>query len=203
MSRPSPIERGERLQAALQQLEASRNALRHQLIPATEPEGGTGAGGPPRLADPLRRLWRRLRLVTRHSPVAALLSHAMQGWWRRHPWRPTGLLLAHQVQPVVRRHPLASAAAAALLGAALVGLRPWQWRAVDAQLRPLPGRLGHWLLAQLSSAPMQLALASLILMPRSDDAADDTTTAQQPNTPPSRQRPVPAASESTPAAAGP
>jgi hypothetical protein len=162
----------DRLQAALQQLEASRSDLRRALIPPADTDPLNDPGTSPRLTDPLRRWWRRLRRSTRQSPVATLLSEAAQGWWQRHPWRPTGLLLLRQVQPLVRRHPVASTAAAAALGAALMGLRPWRWQAVDTQLRPLPGRVGHWLLAQLSSGPMQLALASLILMPRGDDASD-------------------------------
>lgn len=163
----------DRLQAALLQLQASRSALRLALMPPSDAAADSDGDTSPRLTDPLRRWWRRLRRSTRQSPVAALLSEAVQHWWHRHPWRPTGLLLLRQVQPLVRRHPVAATATAAALGAALMGLRPWRWAAVDTQLRPLPGRVGHWLLAQLSSGPMQLALASLILMPLSEEALDE------------------------------
>lgn len=161
----------ERLAAVLQRLARSRAALRRELVPPPEPaaNGPDGLG----LTGPLRRWWRRLRRATQGSPLAVLAGEAVQGWWQHHPWRPTATLLARQARPVLRQHPVAAVAVAALAGAALVGCRPWRWRAVDAQLRPLPGRALHWLLAQLGSAPVQATLASLALMAlRRDPAAD-------------------------------
>jgi len=151
-----------RLQQALARLDATRGALRLALI--TPPDPPAGAGSARALADPLRRLWRRLRRAARQTPAAVLLTDAVQGWWQRHPWRPAGSLLCRQVQPALRRHPLVAAALAAAAGATLAGLRPWRWPAVHRQLHPLPGRLLHWLLQQAGSAPVQAALASLLLM---------------------------------------
>jgi AcrR family transcriptional regulator len=173
-------DRDARLQAVLRRLADSRGALRQAMMPPPEPapgSGGGGLGGLGGLSDPLRRLWRRLRRATRRSPVAVLLGDAVRGWWRRHPWRPTGTLLLGQVQPLVQGHPVASVAVAAVAGAALVGLRPWRWRAVDTRLRPVPGRMLRWLLAELSSAPMQTALAGLALMALRSDGLDGPATA--------------------------
>lgn len=198
MSIAPPADRApsDRLQAAVAQLEASRSALRQHLIPAPDPDLDPEAS--PRLAFPLLRVWRRLRRLTRQSPAVALLTEAAQGWWLHHPWRPTGQLLLGQVRPLVRRHPAATAATAALVGAALVGLRPWRWPSVDRRLRPLPGQLSHWLLAQLRSGPMQLALASLLLMPDRDDepskpeqAPDTADSAIPPGSPDKHHAPLP------------
>ena len=158
----APPTDADRLAAVLLRLERSRAALRRELVPPPEPSasGPDGLG----LTGPLRRWWRRLRRATQGSPLAVLASEAVQGWWQHQPWRPTATLLAGQARPLLRQHPVAAVAVAALAGAALVGCRPWRWRAVDAQLRPLPGRALHWLLAQLGSAPVQATLASLALM---------------------------------------
>ena len=159
----APLSGDDRLSAALAKLDASRLALRQELIMAPDAEPGSAGAGTGGLADPLRRWWRRLRRASQRSPLAALATDALQGWWQRHPWRPAASLVLGQVRPVVQQHPLACASAAAVLGAVLVGSKPWRWRAVDGHLRPLPGRVGHWLLAELGRAPVQAALASLAL----------------------------------------
>lgn len=172
----------DRLAAVLARLADSRAALRRELVPPTEPapNGTDGAG----LADPLRRWWRRLRRATRGSPLAALAGEAVQGWWQHHPWQPTATLLARHTRPLLRQHPVAAVAVAALAGAALVAGRPWRWRAVDAQLRPLPGQALHWLLGQLGSAPVQAMLASLATMAwRRDPVAEAASTATPPGPP--------------------
>ena len=156
-----------RLQQALDRLAATRGALRLALV--TPPDPPAAAGAASALADPLRRLWRRLRRAARQTPAAMLLTEAVQGWWQRQPWRPAGSLLCQQVQPALRRHPLAAVALAAAAGAAVAGLRPWRWQVVHRQLHPLPGRLLHWLLQQAGSAPVQAALASLALMALRDN----------------------------------
>lgn len=168
----------QRLQAVLARLALSRAALRHELMPS-EPAGGAGstdaAGG-----APLRQLWQSLGRFSRRWPVAAVVADAARAWWHKHPWRATGDLLVHslasQGQALVRRHPVATVAGAALLGGLLMALRPWRWQVVGRQLQPVPGQVGHWLIGQLASAPVQAALASLVLMalrPADTAGADD------------------------------
>ena len=180
----TPASPEERLQAALRRLELNRAALRRELVPLPDAPAIGPDGRLSSLTDPLRRWWRRLRKATRHSPVAAVMGDAVQGWWQHHPWRATGTLLYAQVRPVLRRHPVAATAIAAFAGAAVVGLRPWRWQAVDEQLRPLPGRVLHWLMGQLNSAPMQTALVTLALMAlRADEPPPSRTDAPDPATP--------------------
>lgn len=96
----------------------------------------------------------------------------------RRPWpnartlavalRPLGDVIAAQWRvhavPVVRRHPVLTVTAAATLGALVVTARPWRWPRVAREIEPLPSRVGHWLVAQLSSVPVQTALAALAVM---------------------------------------
>ena len=183
----------DQLAAALQRLQTSRAVLRQALIPPPEPANGRDSAS---AGAPLRQAWRQARRLLRGWPVADLASQALQRWWHSQPWQPAGQALlggiAPQVAPLVRRHPLASVALAAAVGAGLVGLRPWRWRAVRAHCQPVPGHVGRWLLAQLTSAPMQAALASLVVMAmnRPDTATDDPaapTAAAPPAAPPAAQ----------------
>lgn len=162
-----PISPAQRLQAVLARLALSRSAIRQQLLPTPEAPRADPADGAARSA-PLRRLWQSLGRFSRRWPVVTVVVDAARSWWHHHPWRATGDLLAHgvgsQVQNLVRRHPVATVASAALLGGVVMALRPWRWQMVGNQLAPVPGRLGHWLMGQFGSAPMQAALASLLVM---------------------------------------
>jgi hypothetical protein len=173
-----------RLELAIARLEASRQALRHEMMPEARSES---ADDDARRAGPWRLPLRRVRALMKRWPLTQVAGDAVRGWWQHHPWRATGDLLADglwpQLRPLVRRHPVAAAATAAAAGALVVAGRPWRWPVVGAQLRPLPSRALHWVVAQLTTVPMQTAIATLLMtaLRRPDaepaapaDAAPDT-----------------------------
>lgn len=148
-----------RVQQALASLQASRLALRGELLPPPAPPGRQGRSG-----AMARLWWRRLRAW----PAARVAGQALQQWWQRHPLQPLGDTLIGQARgqlwPLVRRHPWATVGLAATLGAATVAARPWRWAWVDRQVRRAPGAASGWLVRQLSSAPVQATIASLLAL---------------------------------------
>ncbi len=154
-------------QIALDRLAASRLRLRDQLLDVSPSREDHREPGMLPLPRRLRALWRSARRQLRGSPLALMAVGSLQSWWQRHPWRVTGELLARELHgaltPAVRRHPLAAALLAGGLGLALMRCRPWRWPLVANQFRPLPGRIGHWLMHQLTQAPGQALLSSLLL----------------------------------------
>jgi hypothetical protein len=170
---------------ALARLAASRLRLRQQMIPQRHPNPATPNIGVFQLPRRLRALWRGVRRQLRGSPVALMALSSVQNWWQRHPWRITGELVARELHgvltPTVRRHPVAAALLAGGLGIALMRCRPWRWSLVANQLRPMPSRVGHWLLHQLTQAPGQALLSSLLLWL---SASADTRNRPEPTAPP-------------------
>jgi hypothetical protein len=152
--------------AALARLAASREHLKHELLPPPDDaRHGDGARIP--LPRPLMALWRWARRRFAGSPVLGMAAQAAQGWWRSHPWRSTSELVVQELHasaaPVIRRHPLAATLAAAGLGAALMIWKPWRWGPVRRQLQPLPRHAGRWLLRQLAQPSVQAMLAGLLV----------------------------------------
>ena len=153
------------LTLALLRIEASRARLRTAMLP---PADSAASDGGPGFALPRR--WRAMwRSFTRSGPLATVAKTAASfvgSWWRRQPWHSTtewaGRALLAEVQPLVRRHPLMAVAVGASLGAALVSVRPWRWRALNRHVRPMGGHLMRWTIAQLSQVPVQMALAALL-----------------------------------------
>lgn len=163
-----------RVEQAVARLHGTRQALRQELMPPPEP---AGAGGSTDFAGglSLQRLWRQLRRWSRGWAPLSVLVGALEQTWRAHPMRPAGEAIAEayrtQVAPVLRKHPWATVAAAAGLGAMLMLGRRWHGPLLASTLRPLPQRLGRWLLLQLASAPVQTALAAWLMM-RAAKSAD-------------------------------
>ena len=172
------------VEALVAALQASRGVLRAELVPVVPRARPAGPGGP----SAWQQSWRRWRRVGARWPVAAAVREAAQNWWRSHPWHDTGALLSEGLQqhalPVVRRHPWATLGAAAGVGALVVATRPWRWPLVGDQLLATPRRLGRWLTMQLTSAPVQAALVSMMWMAvkrqNNAPAADDPSDGAQP-----------------------
>lgn len=170
-----------RVGQALARLQTSRLAMRLELMPRPEPAAGD-EGADSRGGLSLQRWWRRLRRWSRDWAPVSVLVGALEQTWRVHPLRPAGDAIAEayrsQVAPLLRRHPWAAVAAAAGLGALLMLGRRWHGPLLANTLRPLPQRLGRWLLLQLTSAPVQTALAGWLMMraAKSADPQDGVTT---------------------------
>lgn len=149
---------------ALARIERSRARLRLEMIPP--PPAGPPMGSP--LPRRLRALWRHLRRRASGWPITGFAMAALGEWWHRQPWRPAGEMLVDEIQasalPWVRRHPVATVAAAAALGAAVVASRPWRWPGVAQRVRPVPRQLSRWLLRQFSQAPVQATLLNMLML---------------------------------------
>jgi len=160
-----PVPADTRLDLAVAALAASRLRLRNEMLPTRHDTPGTAGGTG---SSPWQHPWRLLRQWLGASAPAALLLDGVARWWQRHPWRPAGETVVAELRasalPLIRRHPWATLGAAAAAGALLVAGRGRVWPVVVVQVRPLPSRLLHWLLAELRSAPAQAALASLLLV---------------------------------------
>jgi hypothetical protein len=173
-----PRSADQRMRQAVARIEASRSALIVCLAP--EPptrRGGTsdeadGSGSGSVGAEPtfaqtlaariernglLQGSWRTLRTLARR-------------WWTRQPWHSSVDLvvqtLAHQTRPLMQRHPMATLAVGAAVGAGLVAVasavRPWAWHQIRGKASPWGDRVGGLLWAQLTSAPVQMAVAGAL-----------------------------------------
>ena len=159
----------QRMRQAVARIEMSRAALIVCLAP--EPPrrrgGATGVAGSdakPSFAETLAARIERNGLLQGSWRTVRTLARR---WWTRQPWHSSvdlvGQTLAHQARPLMRRHPLATLAVGAALGAALVAVasavRPWAWHQIRGRASPWGDRVGSLLWAQLTSAPVQMALA--------------------------------------------
>ena len=163
----------EQMKLAMDRIELSRSALivclsserpeRHN-----EPTPGTKVDGSAQSVEQtlaarikrnglLRGSWHTLRVLARR-------------WWTRQPWHSSvdliGETLAHQARPLMRRHPLATLAVGTAIGAGLVSVvstvRPWAWLQTRNKASSWGERVGNLLWTQLSSAPLQMALAGAL-----------------------------------------
>ncbi len=165
---PSPAQESSPLALACARLERSRAGLRSVLTRPPE------ASAPARsaLAGGLARAWKRqieeLLGRLREQPVTRVLLESIGEWWRQHPWRDcvelAGFELRERVLPVLRRNARGTLLAAFAGGALLMLLRPWRWSLLHRGLSPLPSRFSRWVLAELSSLPLQSILVSIMLM---------------------------------------
>lgn len=161
------LEPDDHRQHSLQRLMASRSRLRAALIPAHS-QGGAAehSGTHGSIANRARALW---RLVMTRSAGGSVLSTAatlLRSWWERQPWHATTALLSdavgREVSPWVKRNPLTAVALGACAGAAVAMARPWRSELVHSQTHHMGRSAGRWMFSQLTSAPMQMALAAAV-----------------------------------------
>lgn len=167
----------DRVALALLRIEASREALRHTLIPPPAP--ARAAGGAPHNWITALRLWLK---GTPLAPLAKPAWAAVRHWWRQQPWHASGeaaaRLVGDEVVPLLRRRPLVAVGAAAVAGAALVAARPWRWLWPHARgSGSSRGGALPWLWLQLSQPPVQMALAAALAAWGSHKAASSTCAA--------------------------
>ena len=168
----------ERVRRAVARIEMSRSALVVCLAPdppkrrgkTAGAAGETGADVDPNLSllDTLKARIERNGLIQGSWRTARTLARR---WWTRQPWHSSVDLvvstLAHEARPLIRNHPLAALALGAALGAALVGVasavRPWAMHQMRGNgSATWGGRVSNLVWSQLSSAPMQMALAGAL-----------------------------------------
>lgn len=159
----------QRMAAALERIEASRSQLILALSPepsAHDSAAGPVAGASGASAFPAASVAARMR---RQGVGLGLLRAAQtlaRRWWRRQPWHAPAELVAsavaQQVNPLVRRHPWAALAAAAAVGAVLVGLKPWVFGSARHRWAPWRDHLGGMLWSQLGQASVQMAVAGAL-----------------------------------------
>lgn len=171
-------------QRALVRLAASRQRLQDTWLPTGSPSrAARAASGAGRLSG----LWNAWRLKLADVPVVGLALEAVEQWWQHNPWRMAGQAVVGELDQTVthwaRRHPAMTVALAAAAGFAVVSARPWAWPGVADQLRPMPRRVGRWLLHQLTQAPLQpvpAVLAGLVLAGRAASPASAPAAAPAP-----------------------
>lgn len=178
----SRLDRDDPRARALARLSASRLQLQATWLPPARERGGEGRGG--RRLGALWRRWRRQLGDVGQHPLLGMALQAVDGWWQANPWRGAGEAVAgelqHSLTPLVRRHPAVAIGLAAGAGALVAGLRPWRWPLVAEQLRPLPRRVGRWLLRQLGQAPIQSLITSLVLAGGATAAAANAAADSEP-----------------------
>ncbi|QHI99421.1 hypothetical protein GT347_16410 [Xylophilus rhododendri] len=124
---------------AKQRLQATREALMHELVPSTRsnaprsrprdlPAGAAVADG---RAAPDAGLaasepddWQEQPAPS--SGWFAVARHSLRAWWEFHPVRVAGVVAQPVIAEYARQRPLKLVGIAAGLGAALVVIRPWR-----------------------------------------------------------------------------
>jgi hypothetical protein len=168
----------QRVRRAVARIEASRSALVVCLAPdppkrrgnTTDAASDKGGDMDPNLSliDTLKARIKRNGLVQGSWRTVRTLARR---WWTRQSWHRSVELvvdtLAHEARPLIRSHPLASLAVGAALGVALVAVasavRPWATHQVRGNgPTTWGGRVSSLLWSQLSSAPMQMAVAGAL-----------------------------------------
>ena len=178
-------------------LAASRARLRRQFIrppaPPRHERAPTGSSAQAWLQGLLSGPWRFLRERLQGNVLASAALDGIGRWWSDHPLRDTAELAGSEIAgewrrkalPLLRRHPIASVAIASLAGAALVTAKPWRSTHVRARLRPLPRRVGSWLMAQF---PLRTVLTGLVVLMAGRAGTEDAAPAQSRSAPPGHGR---------------
>jgi hypothetical protein len=180
---------------ARSRLELSRTRLRGVLLkPLQDVRGEQARPGGGFWPEAWQQKLSALTAKLHEHPLASVVVDTVSGWWRQNPWRQVAELAGEQarerVLPWVRRNALGVIVAAFAGGAALAILRPWRWRAVSQQLRPVPTHLGRWALAGLASLPLQSLLTATLLIVAGKMPQGEGTTVAVPDTAPNAEKPV-------------
>ncbi|HMS05100.1 MAG TPA: hypothetical protein PKD73_04820 [Burkholderiaceae bacterium] len=116
--------------SAVDELEANRRAIRLELLGTDQPPPAEAPGQAPEAAEPAPG---EPAGATRRPLLGSAATWidtgklAIEEAWRQHPARPMALVAESMLEEAARRKPYYVIGAAALLGGALVLLRPWRW----------------------------------------------------------------------------
>lgn len=146
-------------------LERSREALRGALLQTSDAGAAESARPRSAWADEFAAL-----------PLVGPVIDAVRTWWQRHPARTTTALAATAARsvltPVARRHPVALVAAAAVIGAGIVALKPWRWMTRPAFLAGLASQVAS---AAIGRIPLETWVSLAATLMASSDAQSGTT----------------------------
>ena len=153
-------------EAALQRIDASRAALRAELIKLRSPRNDSRDAQLPSAA-----WWEQF-------PALRTMSRALRLWWRRHPARPVVDIAseagAQAIAPIVRTHPVGAIVLSMAVGAAMVVWRPWRSRLTAAVWAGLGAQLTSGLARSLVSTDTLTALMQGLRRPGASASAPTT-----------------------------
>ena len=160
----------QRMALAVARIAASRSSLILCLSP-NPPEPRRDADGRP-MDEPTFVEMLTARINRKGLLHGSWLTARTLGlrWWNRQPWHTSaelvGQTLAHQARPLMRRYPLGTLGVGAALGVILVMTvkvgRPRVMQHIQQQASPWRDRMTTLLWAQVTSAPVQMALAGAL-----------------------------------------
>jgi len=176
-----------RMKQAVERIEASRSALIVCMAPDPPPQRSAPAGVAPLPNDSTDRSFSDALVarIKRNGLIQGgwgTLRTLARRWWTRQPWHGSFELvsqtLVHQARPLMRRHPLATLAVGAAFGAGVVALasaiRPWAFHQIRGKASPWGSRVSGLLWSQLTSAPVQMALAGAVAAWLADQGSHKT-----------------------------
>lgn len=183
----------QRMELAVARIAASRSALIVCLSPnPPESQGAAngnagGQGAEASFAEMLTLRINRKGLLQGSWLTARTLARR---WWNRQPWHSSvelvGQTLAHQARPLMRRNPLATLGVGTALGVVLVMAfkmgRPRVMQHIQQQASPWRDRLSSLLWMQITSAPVQMALAGALAAWLADHGSRSAQDASPPRT---------------------
>jgi len=123
---------------AKQRLQATRQALMHELVPSTRPDrtsrsiAAPVAATAPSASNANRPLPTDADFVSEETSAPpgtgwfAVARHSVRAWWEFHPVRVAGVIVEPVLAEYARQRPLKLVGIAAGVGAAVVVTRPWR-----------------------------------------------------------------------------
>ena len=163
----NPAEKAE-LTTPLQRLLCSRQRLREALAQRSLPESARAEGG--------RSDWYQSLMSL---PGATIVKDALEGWWAQHPLRVASLVALQAgnslLKPTAQKHPWCLVAAALLVGATVVQIKPWRWGWKKTLLAGLLPQLISKVVSQVPVASW-MAVASQLAQEQQQRTAAQTPT---------------------------
>ncbi len=112
-------------------------------------------------------------------PGVSIIVEAVSSWWMRHPLRLASGVAADAaraaLQPVAQKNPVVLVLGALVLGAVIVGTRPWRWIARPALLAGLFPQVLSKVIAHAPVSSWMSVLSSLADGHRKPDRQPDRT----------------------------
>lgn len=98
-----------------------------------------------------------------HEPasIGGIVGEVVGEWWEEHPLHTSATLAIEAsrsaIVPLVRRHPVAVLGSAAVVGAALVWVRPWRWLLRPALVLGIASQIAARTMTRMATASKDAA----------------------------------------------